>query len=129
MVTTQAGIERGLQLSNHAAALELTRQASTLLTNSRSSSILPFLASEDPNQWLKYEQLMFIFLRTGDDKSAHLCLDRLTARFGPANERVMGLRGLYQEATAKDTSALEAILKDYNKVLSQNAVNVVSYYG
>lgn len=124
MATIKADIERGLQLSNPAAALQLSQQASALLKKPHSSSTLPFAASEKPEQWIEYEQLFLICLRTGDDKSAHLCLDRLTERFGPANERIMGLRGLYQEATAKDASALEVILKEYNKILSGNAVNV-----
>ncbi|EED21759.1 conserved hypothetical protein [Talaromyces stipitatus ATCC 10500] len=124
MATIKTDLDRGLQLSNPAAALHLSQQASTLLTKPYSSSILPFAAPEDPDQWIEYEQLFLVFLRTDDDKSAHLCLDRLTDRFGPANERIMGLRGLYQEATARDTAALEVILKDYNKILSENAVNV-----
>lgn len=126
MATIKAEIERGLQLSNPAAALQLSQQASALLKKPYSSSILPFATSENPEQWIEYEQLFLVCLRTGDDKAAHLCLDRLTERFGPANERIMGLRGLYQEATAKDASTLEAILKEYQKILSGNAVNVVS---
>lgn len=126
MATIKVDIERGQQLSNPAAALHLSQQASTLLTKPYSLSTLPFVASENPEQWIEYEQLFLVCLRTGDDKSAHLCLDRLTERFGPANERIMGLRGLYQEATAKDPSALEVILKEYNKILAGNAVNVVS---
>jgi hypothetical protein len=126
MATIKADIERGLQLSNPAAALQLSQQASALLTKPYSSSTLPFAASENPDQWIEYEQLFLVCLRTGDDKAAHLCLDRLTKRFGPANERIMGLRGLYQEATANDASALEVILKEYDKILSGNAVNVVS---
>uniref|UniRef100_A0A093V5W2 ER membrane protein complex subunit 2 n=1 Tax=Talaromyces marneffei PM1 TaxID=1077442 RepID=A0A093V5W2_TALMA len=124
MATIKVDIERGQQLSNPAAALHLSQQASTLLTKPYSLSTLPFVASENPEQWIEYEQLFLVCLRTGDDKSAHLCLDRLTERFGPANERIMGLRGLYQEATAKDPSALEVILKEYNKILAGNAVNV-----
>lgn len=127
MATVKGNFERGLQLSDPTAALHLTQQASALLTKPRSSSVLPFAVFEDPDQWLELEQLFLALLRTGDDKSAHLCLDRLTERFGPANERIMGLRGLYQEATAKDNSALEVILRDYNKLLSENAVNVVSF--
>ena len=113
MATIKAEIERGLQLSNPAAALQLSQQASALLKKPFSSSILPFATSENPEQWIEYEQLFLVCLRTGE-------------RFGPANERIMGLRGLYQEATAKDASALEAILKEYQKILSGNAVNVVS---
>ncbi|OKL61093.1 hypothetical protein UA08_03937 [Talaromyces atroroseus] len=124
MATVKGNLERGLQLSDPSAALHLSQQASALLTKQQSSSAFPFAAFEDPDQWLELEQLFLAFLRTGDDKSAHLCLDRLAGRFGPANERIMGLRGLYQEATAKDGPSLEAILRDYNKILSENGVNV-----
>ena len=72
-----------------------------------------------------YEKLLFSCLRTGDDKSAHLCLEKLIYRFGATNERIMGLRGLYQEAVAKDDAALERILKEYNEVLVEDPVNTV----
>lgn len=64
-------------------------------------------------------------LRTGDEKSAHLCLERLIARFGLENERVMALRGLYQEATAEDNAALERVLEDYESILARDQTNMV----
>ncbi|KAN0074942.1 hypothetical protein V8E54_007553 [Elaphomyces granulatus] len=70
------------------------------------------------------EQLMFACLRTGDDKSAHDSFGQLATRFGKSNERIMGLQGLHQEATAHDKAALEAILRDYEKILSENPVNI-----
>lgn len=125
MATVRESLEQGsLHLSDPAIALHLTQQASALLTKSHSSSPFPFGGFEDPEQWLELEQLFLVFLRTGDDKSADFCLKRLAERFGAANERIMGLRGLYQEATAKDGSSLEVILQDYNKKLSENPVNV-----
>ena len=69
--------------------------------------------------------MLLACLRTGDDKSAHICVERLSARFGATNQRVMGLRGLYQEATAESTSDLEEILEEYNTILTENPVNVV----
>ena len=80
---------------------------------------------ESPELWSDYEQLLLACLRTGDDKSAHLCLERLTTRFGQANERIMALRGLYQEATAVSQSDLDKILQEYEKILADNPVNVV----
>lgn len=74
---------------------------------------------------MMFEKLMLACLRTGDDKAAHLCLEKLIDRFGATNERVMGLRGLYQEAVAKDNAALERILKEYNEVLAEDPVNTV----
>ena len=72
-----------------------------------------------------YEKLFLSCLRTGDDKAAFNCLEKLIDRFGATNERVMGLRGVYQEAVAKDDAALERILQEYNEVLVKDAVNTV----
>lgn len=72
-----------------------------------------------------YEKLLLSCLRTGDDKAAHSCLEKLIDRFGVKNERVMGLRGLYQEAVATDHAALEKILKEYNDVIAEDPVNTV----
>ena len=54
-----------------------------------------------------------------------MCLERLVQRFGAANERVMGLRGLYQEAVASGDAALEKILQEYNDVLEEDPTNTV----
>lgn len=72
-----------------------------------------------------YEQLFLSCLQTGDDKSAHLCLERLIDRFGVTNERVMGLRGLYQEAVAEDDAALEKVLQEYDGALAEDPINTV----
>ena len=72
-----------------------------------------------------YEKLLLSCLRTGDDKAAHLCLGKLVDRFGAKNERVMGLRGLYQEAVADDNVSLERMLEEYKEVLTEDAVNTV----
>lgn len=72
-----------------------------------------------------YEKLFLSCLRTGDDKAAFNCLEKLIARFGATNERIMGLRGLYQEAVAKDNAALERVLQEYDEVLAEDKVNTV----
>ncbi len=82
-------------------------------------------APESTELWLTYERSILSCLRTGDDEAAHSCLQKLIDRFGAANERVMGLRGLYQEAVAQDDSALEKVLKGYNDVLDEDPVNTV----
>jgi hypothetical protein len=64
-------------------------------------------------------------LRTGDEQSAYSCLERLTERFGPENERVMALRGLFQEAVAEDKQALQKILDDYDSVVARDPTNMV----
>ncbi|KAK2750074.1 hypothetical protein FQN57_004566 [Myotisia sp. PD_48] len=83
-----------------------------------------FSKKDTPELWFNYEQLFIACLRTSDDVAARRCLDRITARFGPKNERVVGLRGLYEEATAKDAAALETILKQYEAILAEDPVNV-----
>lgn len=69
---------------------------------------------------------MLSCLRTGDEESAHLCLQRLTDRFGADNERLMALRGIFQEARASDDAALKKVLAEYNNILAQNPENMVS---
>lgn len=105
------------------SALHLAQQAPVILgPNPKSTTSSTGTAEE----YGRIEQLFLACLRTGDDQSASTCLDRLSHRFGPANERVMGLHGLYQEATAKDRAALEKIREEYEKILNENPVNVVS---
>lgn len=89
---------------------------------------IPFMAyAESTEIWLGYEKLLLSCLRTGDDKAAHSCLEKLIDRFGATNERIMGLRGLYQEAVAMDDAALERILKEYTEVLAEDPVNTVGH--
>ncbi len=110
-------------------ALHLSQQAPLLLRNQTdtiTSLQVPLLSSaETPERWMIYENLMLSCLRTGDDKSAHLCLQRLSDRFGPTNERVMGLRGMYQEAVAEDEAALEHVQVEYEKILDEDPTNTV----
>ncbi|KAI2785830.1 hypothetical protein POX_h09592 [Penicillium oxalicum] len=108
------------------AALKLAQQAPAILGHgSAQSANAPTKVSRDTaEEYSRLEQLFLACLQTGDDKAAQECLNRLSHRFGPANERVMGLRGLYQEATATDQAALEKCLSEYEKILSENPVNV-----
>lgn len=55
-------------------------------------------AAEEPIEWTELEQVFLACLRSEDDELAHLCLNRLTDRFGAKNHRIMALQGLYQEA-------------------------------
>lgn len=120
---------KALSASDPQSSLQLAQEAPTFLRSQYASQpVFPFslfAAPETPEKWINYEQLLLACLRTGDDKSAEICLERLTTRFGPANERVMGLRGIFQEAIAEDKQGLEKILEEYEKVLSENPVNVV----
>lgn len=110
-------------------ALSLSQQTAQHLqkyTPSRLPIPIPFLSSPESTElWASYEKLLLSCLRTGDDRGAHLCLEKLIERFGATNERVMGLRGLYQEAVAKDNAALEKILREYDEVLEGDSANTV----
>ena len=111
-------------------ALGLAQQTTQFLQKNASTgtSTIPIplvTCAESPELWLTYERQLLSCLRTGDDKAAHLCLERLIDRFGATNERVMGLRGLYQEAVAQDDVALNRILQEYNEVLADDPVNAV----
>lgn len=114
----------------YAKALSTSRQTAQHLQtygaiNSRIS--VPFLTrAESSDVWNSYERLLVSCLQTGDDESAHKCLEKLIARFGATNERVMGLRGLYQEAVAEGPAALEKILTNYDEALAADPVNIVS---
>ncbi|KAI9848732.1 MAG: hypothetical protein M1837_006819 [Sclerophora amabilis] len=110
-----------------ATALRLSQQAPSLLGQNRSSltSSLPlsFFSSESPDTWTIYENLLLSCLRTRDDESARQCLEKLTTRFGESNERVMGLKGMYSEATAENHAALGEILKEYEGILADDPTN------
>src|SRR5207249_12169498 len=98
-------------LSDPVNALQLSQQANAVLSKpAPTTSFFPFpfiTTSETPDSWTDLERLFLACLRTGDDKSAHLCLERLTQRFGPQDERVMGLRGIYQEAVVTNRDDLD----------------------
>jgi hypothetical protein len=114
---------REINGSDLISALHLAQQAPAILGPNPTKATTS--TSGTAEEYSQLEQLFLACLRTGDDQSAQACLDRLSHRFGPANERVMGLRGLYQEATAKDRAALEKCREEYEKILSESPVNVV----
>lgn len=112
-------------------ALELSQRAPGVLASSPStisSSALAsvFSAPESTELWLTYENLLLSCLRTGDEKAAHECLERLVKRFGDDNERIMAFTGLLKEAEAPDYMALEKVLKEYDGILAENHTNIVS---
>jgi hypothetical protein len=111
-------------------ALHLSQTAPAIL-RSTPSAISPYSLStiyapaESADLWTIYENLMLSCLRTGDEASAHLCLERLTSRFGAKNERLMALRGMFQEAIAEDDKALQRVLDEYDTILDQDPTNMV----
>ena len=105
---------------------QVTKHLQKHASTGTSTVPIPFLfPTESAEIWLLYEKLFLTSLRVGDDKSSHLCLEKLIERFGPQNERIKGLRGLYQEAVASNSSSLEKILVEYNEVLAEDPVNAV----
>lgn len=127
-LSTMSLVSPHLTPSDLSATLHLAQNAPTLLARAPSGSAVSPIAllasSETPETWTNLEKLLIACLQTGDDKSAHLALERLTQRFGADNERVMGLRGLYQEAVAKDIPDLQKVVEEYNKILGDNPMNV-----
>jgi tetratricopeptide (TPR) repeat protein len=75
-------------------------------------------------EYREIEQLLLACLQTGDDRSALSCLNQLEQRFGASNERVLGLRGIYEEAVAEDRSSLESCLRKYDTLLLENPGNM-----
>lgn len=107
------------------SALRLSQQGPTILGHDpKVNPISPSSSTDTAEEYGQIEQLLLSCLRTGDDLSAQACLDRLSRRFGSSNERVMALRGLYQEAIAKDNFALEKCLEEYDQIL-ESTVNMV----
>ena len=122
-------IEQSMSI-DPAAALHLSQSAPRILSKpAPASSFFPlslFKTPESPDVWAEHEQLFLSCLRTGDDSSAHQLLERITNRFGAKDERVMAMKGLYREAVAKDEKDLQSILTEYEMVLSEDAMNIVS---
>ena len=108
-------------------ALHLSQKAPLILSSTPTSS-LPWPLSllftrETPETWTIHENLLLSALRAGDDAAARQILDRMTTRFGATNERMMALKGIYDEAVAKDDAELGRIFDGYEKVLKEDATN------
>lgn len=108
--------------------LSLSQKASSLLSKSslktKSQVLSVVSAVEEPTEWADLEQVFLACLRTSDDESAYLCLQRLTQRFGAENHRVMALRGMYQEAVAKSEEDLRRVLQEYNQIINEDPMNI-----
>lgn len=109
------------------AALALSQKAPPILSSSPTSS-LPWplsllFSTETPSTWTIHENLFLAALRTGDDDSARKILDRLTTRFGTQNERLITLRGIYEESQAKTDKELEQVFDNYEQILRENPTN------
>lgn len=109
-------------------ALSLSQKAPLILANPPTSSLpwpLSLLFSrETPESWAIHENLFLSALRTGDEASAAQILSRLESRFGEHNERIITLRGVYNEATAQTTADLEKVFEGYEKILREDPTNI-----
>ncbi|KAF2630753.1 hypothetical protein BU25DRAFT_408033 [Macroventuria anomochaeta] len=110
------------------AALALSQKAPLILSNPPTSSLpwpLSLLFSrETPESWAIHENLFLSALRTGDEESAAQLLSRLASRFGEHNERIVTLRGIYNEATAQTPASLEKVFEGYEKILREDPTNI-----
>ena len=112
--------------SSPQTALNLSQQAKAFFKAQSSwLSSVPYplnllINTESQEKWQTYENIFLACLRTGDHEAAYLCLEELTDRFGKANDRVLALQGLYQEATAKNDSELGEVLKNYEGILKDD---------
>lgn len=112
-------------------ALRLSQQAPSILeSNPKAFSSTPlvslFSASETPDIWIIYENLILSCCRSGDSEAAHQCLERLVIRFGDDNERVMALKGLVKESIADNQGEWTQLLMEYDSILGPDATNIVS---
>ncbi|KIW01745.1 uncharacterized protein PV09_06921 [Verruconis gallopava] len=82
------------------------------------------LSSESQDQWTTIENLYMSCLRTGDDESARKLLDKLIARFGEKNERVMAYQGMWAEAHISNEKDFVNVLKEYGEALEQDPTNI-----
>lgn len=109
-------------------ALALSQKAPPILSKSPTSALpwpLSLLFSrETPETWTIHENLFFSTLRTGDEKAALQILQQLEARFGDQNERIVTLRGIYNEATSKSDADLEKVYAAYEKILKDDPTNM-----
>lgn len=109
-------------------ALRISQQAPHIIDSSKSSLPWPLsvLSADDtPDKWTQYENLYVSCLRTGDDTSARLILDKLVDRFGESNERVMAYQGMWAEAKADSPAEIMEVLKEYNDKLEEDPTNTV----
>lgn len=109
-------------------ALALSQKAPLVLSTTPTSALpwpLSLLFSrETPETWTIHENLFLSTLRTGDENAALQILQRLESRFGDQNERIITLRGIYNEATSKSDADLEKVFDAYEKILRDDPTNM-----
>ncbi|KAJ6262395.1 hypothetical protein Dda_3203 [Drechslerella dactyloides] len=122
--TTSTKMSLTSYLSRFISASTHPSPAESLSLSQLAPSILNLTISDTPEQWSLYESLLLSALRTGDDTSARLVLQRLSDRFGNENARIMALQGMFDEAIATNPAQLEQVLKNYDEVMKEDPTNV-----
>lgn len=109
-------------------ALSVSQLAPQIIKNAPSRPLpwpLSLISSQDTEEhWAMYETLYLSCLRTSDDRSAKALLDKLIARFGDQNERVMAYQAMYAEARADNEKEQASLLKDLEALLDADPTNV-----
>jgi len=106
-----------------------TSQLATQINKNAPSKPLPWplslLSFHDTEEtWATYENLYLACLRTGDDKTARAILDRLIARFGDRNERVMAYQAMYAEARTDGEQNQRLLLRDLSQLVDSDPTNI-----
>ena len=94
-------------------------EAFTLLLSRLDDGKFPDISGQEIH-WKVCISLFQACLRTGDNQAAYLCLEELTDRFGKANDRIVAMQGLYQEAMAKDSKDLAEVMNSYNEIVKED---------
>lgn len=112
-------------------ALRISQNAPPIINSSKSALPWPLSmlsADDSPDKWTQYENLYVSCLRTGDDTSARIILDKLVERFGESNERVMAYQGMWAEAKADSEADVKEVLKEYGAALEEDPTNSVGLF-
>lgn len=78
------------------------------------------VSNESQEKWVAYENILIASIQTGDFSLAKQCVEALTERFGKMNERIIILKGIYDEAVASNDTELKTILKRYEDIISES---------
>jgi hypothetical protein len=114
--------------ASNETALRISQAAPKFLKSSANTLPWPLsllFSDESPETWAAYETLFLQCLRTGDDASAKLLVERMVERFGDRNDRIQAYQGMWEEATAQSDKDLLRVLEIYEKLLERDPTNMV----
>jgi ER membrane protein complex subunit 2 len=114
--------------ASNQTAVHISQVAPKFLKNTANTLPWPLsllFSDESTETWASYETLFMQCLRTGDDESAKLIVERMVERFGDRNDRIQAYQGMWEEAMAQDDEALMNVLEIYGKLLERDPTNMV----